>query len=226
MGIIDQIKGRKLVQFIKNGNTVITIDCTLKQSHSRKSTPTKFQIETGETISDHIVLDPFKLTLEGVITDSPLSIKSAVITSGAAAIGNKIAGNLGTTLAVGGVALANVLKKSSSPSAAAFVNLLQLQEDKEPFDVLTSLKLYKNMWISNISVPRDDKTGYALMFTVELEQLLLVTPETVNIQKFSKADLAADEANKGKQEAKNALLDEYNRGNNLAKSLAQVPGAS
>lgn len=203
-------KTQRKVQFIRpnTGGAVITIDATLSEKHSREAEPTQFEVEDGNSVSDHIILKSFTLELQGLISDTPLSIVNSLVTTAVGAVLPPIgvvAGSLG-------VALFSALSKSDSPSVAAYGQLLGLQEERKPFNVLTTLKLYKNMWIKSISVPRDANTGKALLFDVTLVQLLLVTPQTVNIVKYASPDLSSGLANKGKQEVDNEAVRQFKLG--------------
>lgn len=218
-------QSQRKVQIIQNGNTVITVDASINETHSRASPPTKFEIENGQNITDHQILEPFSLKLQGIISDTPLNSLGALINSGVTTGVSFAAGPIGVIAGGAGVALFNALAKSKSPSVAAYGQLLALQSAKQPFDVLTTLQLYKNMWISNLSVPRDAGTGRSLVFDLDLVQLLLVTPQSINIVKFAAPDLSAAQANKGKKETSEAVKF-FRQGVGDANSLASkgLPG--
>jgi len=52
----------------------LKLDASLKESHNRTARVTENEIEDGSVISDHVKLDPKTLTMEGVISDTPISI--------------------------------------------------------------------------------------------------------------------------------------------------------
>jgi hypothetical protein len=190
------------VVFLFNGVPVITLDCSISETHSRESVPTEFETESGQTISDHIVVKPFNLHIQGLITDAPLnsllSLGIGAATSIATALAPKPA-VLGR--AARAIAALPLFPNPFGPSANAYMQLLALQAAKYPFTVATSLHVYTNMWVKKLSVPRDSKSGSGLLFDLDLVQLILVTPIAVNIAQFAAADLAAAKANKGAQEA-------------------------
>jgi hypothetical protein len=201
MGLLGSIFGQATrVQFIQNAtSTVIQFDASLKETHSRKSTPTKFPIENGQTISDHVVLEPFELELNGIITDTPIGGVQGLITEVSTTVASALLPPVGVIAAAGAYSLFTALSNSKSPSVAAYGQLLQLQANAQPFDVLTSLYRYPSMWISNITVPRDSGTGKSLVFTVSLTQLLLVSPQSVNVQIFANPGLSANQGDLGQQ---------------------------
>ena len=107
MSLIGTIVGQKRrVQFIQKDKTVIQIDASIKEDHSRESPATEFPIESGPNISDHIILKPFKLSLTGVISDSPLNPVTGILTTG---IAKAIPGPVGVIAAGVGTNLFNTI---------------------------------------------------------------------------------------------------------------------
>lgn len=220
--VVSSLTGKQQrVQFIQNPTgTVIVLDACVQETHSRESPPTEFEIEDGQTVSDNIVVKPFSLEIQGVISDTPLSALASALTT-AAGVALPSAGLVGASVGINAArALFPAIAESESPSVNAYLQLLSLQENKQPFDVLTTLRRYKNMWIKSISVPRDSQTGQVLLFTVSLVELLLVSPVTVNLQIFKDSDLAADFANQGRQEMIDpAAAKAFKAGENTALTL-------
>ncbi len=215
VGLITQSQQR--VQFIQAATgSILTLDASLSETHSRESPPTEFEVEDGGTVSDNILVKPFGLKIQGIISDTPLS----AITSALSTVASVALPPVGLVAAGLGVALSKALSSSKSPSVAAYVQLLGLQSNKQTFDVLTTLNRYTNMFIKGISVPRDSGTGKALIFDVDLVELLLVKPQTVNIQIYKDADLSAAEANVGKQEVENPVLQRFKQGQATFNKLA------
>lgn len=65
-----------------------------------------------------------------------------------------------------------------SPLAvASWQDLLDLQEDAEPFDLVTGLKVYPNMLIKRLSATRDKEHARILKFTAELEEVVIANTE-------------------------------------------------
>lgn len=200
MGLLGAIAGTTRVQIIQNNNTVIQLDASIKELHQRESPPTEFPVENGTTISDHVIIKPLSLELTGIISDTPISGANQLLTEAATTLTSALLPPVGLVVGSAAYALYKSLSDSKSPSVAAYNQLLQLQENAQPVDVLTSLFRYTNMWIKSISAPRDADTGKALIFTISLVQLLLVTPQSVSIQIFANPDLAAGPADVGQQD--------------------------
>lgn len=216
MALVSSITGQKTVQLIQSATgTVIKLDCSLREKHTRESPATQFPVEKGDTVSDNILIKPFSLEIQGIISDTPLSLRNAILTTAVSAFVPPI----GIVAAGAGVALFKAIAGSSSPSVTAYAQLLKLQESKAPFDVLTSLKRYTNMWISGLSVPRDSQTGQALVFDLSLVELILVAPQSVNIQIFSNPNVSAKSANLGKQELQNPVVQSFKQGQAFTRSV-------
>jgi hypothetical protein len=198
-GLSSILSSRTRVQFIQNNQTVITLDASISETHSRQSPPTEFPVENGMVVSDHILIKPFALEITGMISDNPIGGVKGLLTEAATTLASALIPPSGLTAVAGAVGLVSALSSSKSPSAAAYGQLLMLQQNGQPMDVLTSLYRYPNMWIKQISVPRDAANGNVLLFTVQLVQLLLVSPQSVNINIFANSALSANNADVGNQ---------------------------
>lgn len=220
MGLSALLSNGAKVQIIPpNGLPVFTVDSSDEELHELSSKPTNFEMENGQTLSDHIVLNPRKLTLTGTVTDAPLSLLGSLIGAG-------VSKALGAALPLLGPASAALsllpsLGSSSSRSKSAFLSLVAIYYARLPVKIVTSLYVYRNMWITGVSVPRNNKTGQTLVFTATAQQLLLVSPQTVNIAKYSKADLAAAKAEEG-QKATNPLTSAAQKAFNMGHSIATL----
>lgn len=200
-GLINAITGKRTrVQFIQNASsTVIQLDASLKETHSRKSTLTKFPVENGQTISDHIIIEPFEISINGIITDTPIGDVQGLLTELSTSLVSSLVPPIGVVAAAEAFSLFSALADSSSPSVAAYGQLLMLQTSGQIFDLLTSLYRYPSMVITDVSVPRDSGTGDSLIFTVQCSQIILVSPQSVNIQIFANPALSANQGDLGQQ---------------------------
>ena len=198
------------VQFIPEGGTAFQMDVSLTEDHSRQSSPTEFPLEDGSVISDHIVISPFELTITGVISDTPLGTVSTLLKEVFTSAASALAPPLGLVVPAAAYALHTAMQKLPSLSVVAYAQLLKLQAGDptstpptppRPFTVLTSLYRYPNMVIKSLSVPRSVSTGKTLQFTVTLQQLLLVSAQTVSINVFANPALASNKGNLGEQDA-------------------------
>jgi len=138
-----------------NTLTGIVVDATVSEEHVSTADLTENPVEDGAKVTDHVQLKPSQLTIEGVISDTPL---------GYAVIGN--IQNLVRSVAT--------LFGRSSRSTDAFNNLRKLQESRKPFTVITGLKRYTNMIMTDLSVPRTATTGGAIHFRAVMKEIRIV----------------------------------------------------
>lgn len=91
-------------------------------------------------------------------------------------------------------------------SVEAYEKLLELQKKREPFDLITGKRVYKNMLIRSLSTTTDKETENALIFTAELRQVIMATIQVVSIprsrQKRGMVTGSTDEAGQKQLEPK------------------------
>jgi hypothetical protein len=139
-------------------------DAFLRMDHTSKLKITEHPVQTGAAITDHAFLEPTTLTMEIGMTDVAKSIIPDQFTGG------------------------------WSRSVTAYQVLLELQRQRIPVQILTRLRLYKNMLIEVISVPDDYKTLYGLKVTVAFKEILVAQVTTV---KISQRPQVTDSTNRG-----------------------------
>ncbi len=132
---------------------ILELDASLNENHNASASVTGHPIELGAEISDHIFLNPRRYTVEGIVSDSPVSF----LAIGAVSIG-------AITDLTGGV----------SPSINAFQELNNLLESREPFDIVSGLHFYEDMVITDLTFPKSFDIGRAIRFTAQLQQLTFV----------------------------------------------------
>jgi hypothetical protein len=178
------------------------LDCSMTESHEAAAVVSENEIEDGSSVSDNVVLSPLRLTLEGVVSKTPLGA-AALIGSAASAAAGAVgaAQKAGAAQAIATIGLASVggLVANSfgpdGPKSRAPADVLdylhELRAKRLPFSVLTALKLYDNMILTNLSVPRSVATVNILRFTATLQQVKLVKSETVDLGSASSLGGAA-----------------------------------
>lgn len=147
----------------------IELDAKISENHNFRNVVTRFPVESGALISDHIINEPEVITMVGFITNSPV----------------KLGGRIGQFVV-------DSLKKKPNTGSdrvkTAFTMLTDLREIKEPFDVVTGLKTYRQMVFQSIDIPRDARTGDTLRFTATMTRIPKVSAKTVEIQNLAQND--------------------------------------
>lgn len=208
---------------------VMELDASVSETHEASASLTQTQVEDGFTITDSITLGPKRLTIEGVISQTPLA-SSALVSSLATAAGGVLGKSLGGVTKLSGAAaivgsgsIGGLVSKAaglddfgvsgaSRKAEDVYSYLIKLWEDRVPFDVVTGLHTYKQMVITNLSIPRNAQTTNIIRFTASLEQVKIVSAQTVNIAALNslsggKAESAVKAGKQGAKEISSKLQD-------------------
>lgn len=154
----------------------ITMDLILNETHNFTGTVTRFNVEDGSPISDHIQNDPKNGGFSGLISNFTLTEDNI----------------------------------TTNRAQDAFDKLEELHDKKELVDVVTVLKVYENVFISNINMNKDEDTGEALFFDVSFTSVDIVQLEEVEVTasvklkdtKTTDNKQSSKKQNKGKQTGK------------------------
>lgn len=163
MGLVQIILGKNIKKgFIKPedaGKTDVIsleLDATISESPEYNATPTRSEVESGANVSDHVTLAPETLTIEGMVSNTPIGVQQL------------LAG-----------------RQFGNPAQDAFLFLKKLYDERLPFDFVGGLKVYKSMVITNFSPSRTSTTGQALRFRMTMQQIKIVESEVVDLTQFS-----------------------------------------
>jgi len=126
----------------------IEIDAVLSEEHIFDSDVTRNPVEDGTQYTDHTVLLPTVLQIEGRVSDTSLKYLDFV----------------------------DLVSRSdrASRSREAFQKLVDMQNKKIPFSVYTGLSNYENMIFESLSFPRTSKDGFSIRFDAVMVELLIV----------------------------------------------------
>ena len=130
----------------------LDLDVTQDEAHEWSNDVTQFPVELGSQITDHIQPLPDKLTISGVITNS----------------------------AIGENALEE-LNGGDDRVQTAFDLLLKLKEDRILLTVYTKHKVYTDMALKSVNLPRDSAIGDSIKFKMEFVNVRLVETQTVEV---------------------------------------------
>lgn len=177
--------------FIRTKRTIgsIQLDSIIFEEHEGSVVITKNPVESGADVTDHAIVQPDLLVIQGVVTDSPL---------GLAAFGQLIDS---VTELFGTSTSANLTR-----SQQAYEALQILKNNAEPIDVTTKLKTYNNMMLTGLSTSQDKDTSQIVILNITLEEVIITESTTTDL---TEADLsssvkksASTAVDKGKQEIK------------------------
>jgi len=178
----------------------VAVDASFHEIHEMSGETTDHPVEDGSNISDHVILNPRVFSMEGVVTNQPLSVPRTQA-EGVTEVDKEftwkatpsipIVGELGggglIGLALGAIASATGIDqhtgmaKGFSPDfdrvQAAYTELESIWLARERIDIYTSLNVYHDMVLTSVKVDRDKKTGQALFFSSVAKQVRTVSTE-------------------------------------------------
>jgi hypothetical protein len=132
----------------------ISVDATLEEIGTDLLQVTEHPVEAGANITDHSFYRPSEIVLHcGWSNANPKSI-------------------LGVS---GNQAFAGGSLNNDDYVSSVYSQLIALQQSLQPFSVLTTIRQYNNMLITSIALTRDKKTSQALMVTVTMKQIIIVS---------------------------------------------------
>lgn len=179
----------------------IVIDGYLEETHIRKSKVTRYPIEQGSDITDHIKNDPDGVIINGVVTNTPLL--TSVI--------------LGVPL---GDRVTEVLQA-----------LERIRSEKQLVSVVTSLKVYNNMAIEDFAPVKNTTTGQSMEFSITLTNVIKVTNQTTTIpneiiggDENTEQRLAQNNIDQGQTVGTSSPITDTNLQTILADITAQLGG--
>lgn len=174
----------------------LTFDATFSEQHDNTLEVSDNPVESGVTVSDHAYMLPTKVIIQAGVSDVLLR-------------------DLPT----------DIYNSSISRSRRAYELLLALQKRAEPFDVVTGLKVYKNMVCLNLRAEQDKDSSFILGFTAELREVIIVSTQVVKYparQTGKTTRQASKPQEKGKVNGKEATTgtpSEVKKKQSLAKKL-------
>jgi len=158
-------------------------DAVLEDTLELEVTRTGYVIEAGANVTDHRVIQPFRYTLTGVVSDNPVQASVTdfigVLTGGAGGVLSQVAG-----------LSAGFLSGSTDTRGSSALNLLiALAVSDEVFDVVAGDRTLVNMSVVRISRTKDAENEQGLMFVAELQELPTLTT-SLSSQQPSQSNLS------------------------------------
>jgi hypothetical protein len=150
-----------LNQFTPGAIDSLELDCILTESHHYQNEVTEFPIEAGFSIGDHVIHKPEQVTLEAFNTNSPIIQGSESVTD------NRVKATLENLLLTAGYDL---------PDA-----VIANQNQAKVVTIVTGLRIYTNMVLTDLTIPRDHNNANALQFTATFKHLIILQSQTVFI---------------------------------------------
>jgi len=191
----------------------IQVDTTIDESYEDSLEITEHPVEAGAAITDHCFKRPMELVLSCGWSDSSASGLFGVASSVLQAVSPVAAGIVGIATAASSFlsnpgagnsgSFAGGSMAASDYVAGIYSQLLQLQQSRKPFEVISGLRVYDNMLLQSIRVRRDQRSQYTLNVQAVMREVIIVSTQTATLApQANQANPAstADTTNVGQQQ--------------------------
>lgn len=149
----------------------VMLDASIGEQHIGASQVTEHQVENGPDVADHIRPMPNKVSIDGIITNTPINTPTTQM-FGVTGRQEKI--DAGSTSY-------RALKFSDTFDRVkdAHNTITEALEGSALWTVTTTLARYENMVVVNYSVTRNAENGNSLRFVADFQQIRIVESQEV-----------------------------------------------
>lgn len=189
----------------------ITLDIIKQETHGGKVTVTKHPVEKGFDVTDHARPEPDELTLECMVSNTPLNLTQQRRT-----VDVKINDK---TVKLQTSALEDQVQGVAGYAEDAYAKLRDLKDNPKLIRVVTGLRTYDNMILDSHNIPRDAKTGDGLVFTAHFVEVRIISNKSTTTT-VAKEPKAKKKVSTGKQTAKTS--DKGTENKSIALSAAEA----
>lgn len=152
------------------------IEVTVNEQHNYRNEVTDYPVENGMNISDFIRQRPERMTIEGIISRTPLFINVGFETAITGSGFNRTQNALETLLDIAGYRL---------PKQVGQTIIVERAGTPKIVDIVSLLRIYVNMVCVTLTIPYNQANGDALRFTAEFKHIAMVMSKTVVIDNVS-----------------------------------------
>lgn len=145
-----------------------SFDAVLEDTFEATVTITSIPIESGVRISDHRILNPFKWTMTGAISNNPVKVQLTDFLGGA--LSNLTDNPIVSTVA--GLSAGFLAGSDETRASTTLDFLIWLMKTADPFDIDAGDILLKNMAITRLSRTKEPRNEGGLEFVVELQEVI------------------------------------------------------
>lgn len=152
------------------------IEVTVGEQHNYKNEVTDYPVENGMNVSDFIRQRPERITIEGIISRTPLPTNVGLETFLTGAGFNRTQNALETLLDIAGYKLPKQVGQQLIVERAGVPKII---------DIVSLLRIYTSMVCTSLTIPYNQRNGEALRFTMEFKHIATVVSRTVVIDNVS-----------------------------------------
>lgn len=192
--------------FTKQAPTIAgySFDAVLEDTFEASVEVTTYAIESGVRVSDHRILQPFKWSLVGAVSNNPLSVQLTDFLGGA--LSNLTNNPLVSTVA--GLSAGFLAGSDETRASTTLQFLITLMQGGDPFDIDAGDIILRNMVITRLSRTKDPSNENGLIFIADLQEL-------ITLERISMVGPPAPAQLRDGDKAKSAITRAINRGQKL-----------
>ena len=159
------------------------IDVFISEQPVKAGQVTRYPIEEGASIADHVIEAPERLTVTGIVSNNPMGATFEARDKSS------------TTPNASGLG-ADLLPFPELPANEAYSRLAKIKSEYKLVTVIGSTRTFDNMLLISLSDPRSGTTGDALEFTAVFEQITTINVKTRD--RFTQVELPRHEEKNNK----------------------------
>lgn len=145
-----------------------SFDAVLEDTFELTVALTSIPIESGVRISDHRILNPFKWTMTGAISNNPVKVQLTDFLGGA--LSNLTDNPIVSTIA--GLSAGFLAGSNETRASTTLDFLIWMARSADPFDIDAGDILLKNMAITRLSRTKEPRNEGGLEFVIELQEVI------------------------------------------------------
>lgn len=163
--------------FLKTNAVIdsLKLDASLSETHQTAIEVTDHPVEEGVDMSDHRRRKPDSVVIKGLVTNDPTPAPNAASSPTTFTVIDSEGNQKGTL---------NYYYRSQFDAIAAgraYQTLLDLADSKRLITIVTAIRSYDGMTMTQLDVPRDAASGQALEFTATFREIRVVQNQTIKI---------------------------------------------
>lgn len=163
---------RKAILAVQETFEAIVFDASVSETHSKAVDVTDHPVEVGSDISDHVRKKPDELSVNVIVTNHPPILLASLRATPISGFGDP-----------------------STRAEDAFAFLESIHDAGKLVQFTTTFKVYRNMIITSLSIPRDAARGNVADIQMSLREIIIATtlqvdpPVPTNASRSSKQNL-------------------------------------
>lgn len=179
---------------------LLQFDCVTSEKHEGTNTITEHTVESGSPLTDHSRANPRRLSIEAIVTQTPLDAPPLS--------GTGDSNNVTASIQQETTAKANVITFSQPFDRIhdVIAALDSLRIDAVPVTISTKHRTYDEVLIQGVTEPREVDDGDSLRFSIEIQEIRIAESRTVDSPR-PRESRGASTTDRGGQEATDATRE-------------------